>query len=152
MKVVETIALGMLVIELVVGGLLFIGNHQNSSSDAQLTPNALTTATAASSTGSDYVWTQSINTNSYSLYGVSMLSGSDGWAVGAQGTILHYTGGQWQEVSSPTTNTLLSIAMVSATLGWAVGENGTILHYVGAQLSAYGWGLEASWTIRASHW
>jgi hypothetical protein len=129
MKVIETIALGMLVIELVVGAVLFIGNHQNLSSSVQHTPDTLSTATAANSTGVDASWTQSINSTSYSLYSVAMLSASDGWAVGTAGTILQYTGRQWITVASPTNNALLSVAMVCATEGWAVGVDGTILHY-----------------------
>jgi hypothetical protein len=56
--------------------------------------------------------------------------GSEGWAVGGSGTILHYTGGSWSSyVSSPTPNDLRSIYMVSTSEGWAVGVD--ILHYTG---------------------
>ncbi|PZR96029.1 MAG: hypothetical protein DLM69_11170 [Candidatus Chloroheliales bacterium] len=68
----------------------------------------------------------------YSLLGVQMTSTNEGWAVGGGGTILHYSGGNWIQMSSPTTNTLPSVAIVSANEGWAVGQNGTILHYSGA--------------------
>jgi len=59
-----------------------------------------------------------------------MVSGSDGWAVGSAGTILHYSGGSWSlYATSPTTNHLYSVFMVSGSDGWAVGRYGTILHY-----------------------
>ena len=63
-----------------------------------------------------------------------MLSLTDGWAVGSEGTILHYDGTSWSEVSSPTSNDLYSVSMVSPTDGWTVGgtlEQSTILHYDG---------------------
>ena len=54
------------------------------------------------------------------------------WAVGENGTILHYTAqaGRWEAQSSGTTNWLESIFGSSdgAQL-WAVGDSGTILHY-----------------------
>ena len=58
-----------------------------------------------------------------------MESTADGWAVGDHGTILHYSGGQWTQVSDPTSSVLASVALVSATDGWVVGWDGTILHY-----------------------
>jgi len=65
------------------------------------------------------------------LWSVAMVSADEGWAVGEGSTILHYTGGSWQAISSPTSNWLYSVAMVSADEGWAVGWEGTILHYTG---------------------
>ena len=57
-----------------------------------------------------------------------MVSGGEGWAVGAKGTILHFAGGTWQVYASPTAKDLRSVTMVSASEGWAVGDE-TILHY-----------------------
>jgi photosystem II stability/assembly factor-like uncharacterized protein len=65
----------------------------------------------------------------YWLNGVYMVSGSLGWAVGSGGTILYYSGGQWQDAASPTTGSLNSVDMVSFSSGWAVG--GEILRYSG---------------------
>lgn len=53
------------------------------------------------------------------------------WVVGAKGLLLHRTGGQWQEVTSPVTTDLRDVAMVTATDGWAVGAEGAILHWDG---------------------
>ena len=64
-----------------------------------------------------------------SLYGIAMVSASEGWAVGSDGLIVHDLGGTWTRVSSPTSQTLEGIAMVSPTEGWAVGDQGTVLHY-----------------------
>jgi photosystem II stability/assembly factor-like uncharacterized protein len=58
-----------------------------------------------------------------------MLSANEGWVVGDSGTILHWDGNTWSQVSSPVTQTLKSVTMISANEGWAVGEEGTILHY-----------------------
>jgi len=66
------------------------------------------------------------------LNDVSMVDANEGWIVGEEGTILHYTGGSWQLVASGlTTEDLVSVAAVSSTEAWAVGGNGTILHYTG---------------------
>jgi hypothetical protein len=57
--------------------------------------------------------------------------GSQVWAVGADGTILHYTAqaGRWEPQTSPTPNDLLSIFGTSdGAQVWAVGDKGTILH------------------------
>ncbi len=65
----------------------------------------------------------------YSLYGIAMVSASEGWAVGSDGLIVHVLNGTWTLVHSPTSQTLWSIAMLSSTEGWAVGDQGAILHY-----------------------
>ncbi|MDY7077432.1 MAG: YCF48-related protein [Chloroflexota bacterium] len=80
------------------------------------------------------------------LYSVTMISADDGWAVGQNGTILHWGGDHWEEVSSPTSSTLYSVAMVSADDGWAAGEGGTILHWNG-----YSWDEVASPTTQTLH-
>jgi photosystem II stability/assembly factor-like uncharacterized protein len=79
------------------------------------------------------------------LRSVSMVSASEGWAVGdwasptGPAVILHYAGGLWSAVTSPTTGFLFSVFMVSPSDGWAVGgtmSSGTILHYTGGLWSA----------------
>jgi len=71
------------------------------------------------------------------LYAISMVSSSEGWAVGAGGTILHDSGGHWQAVTSPTPFTLRGIFMLSASEGWAVGVQGTILHFTHGEWVLY---------------
>lgn len=68
----------------------------------------------------------------FQLVALAMVSPDEGWAVGAEGTIVHYHNGVWARVSSPIAQeggALYSVAMVSASEGWAVGDYGTILHY-----------------------
>jgi len=78
------------------------------------------------------------------LYDVDMISADEGWAVGKQGTIVHYKLGEWKrESTDPPLTTdvhLYGVSMASNTDGWAVGyqENqgsisGVILRYNGAQ-------------------
>lgn len=79
------------------------------------------------------------------LWGIAMDAADDGWAVGGiysqdgktvvSGLLLHYTRGQWNAVSSPTTQSLHGIQMLSSSEGWAVGEGGVVLHYQGGQWS-----------------
>ncbi|MEJ2600606.1 MAG: hypothetical protein P8Z00_19895, partial [Anaerolineales bacterium] len=63
------------------------------------------------------------------IFSIKMVSPDEGWAVGADGLIMHYINGSWQQVDSPTGNTLWSLAMISANEGWAMGSGGTVLHY-----------------------
>lgn len=76
------------------------------------------------------------------LRDVDMVSGSDGWAVGEEGIVLHYTGGVWQQVNLSTTNTLVDVFMLSATNGYILAWTDTgsaIYHYDGST-----WNLEYS--------
>lgn len=65
------------------------------------------------------------------LNGVWGSGTSDVWAVGDQGTILHYDGTLWIPVRSGTTNDLLSVAGRDAKNVWAVGRKGTTLRWNG---------------------
>src|SRR3972149_11576917 len=64
------------------------------------------------------------------LYSVSMVSPSDGWAVGRGNSLFHWNGNAWLPVSSPIPVQLRAIKILSASDGWAVGE--TILHWDGS--------------------
>jgi hypothetical protein len=70
----------------------------------------------------------------FDLLGLAMRSASDGWAVGSQGTLIHYGGGQWRQVHGPTTRDLYAVTQVGAADGWAVGD-GAILHLTGGRWS-----------------
>ena len=87
-------------------------------------------------------WTVAANPTQQWLAGIRMLSASDGWMVGRNGTILHYNGTGWTQVKSPTTAFLANVAMISPSEGWAVGWNiladtGAILHYQNGSWSNY---------------
>ena len=69
------------------------------------------------------------NTNTANLTGVWGTSGTDVFAVGAGGTILHYNGTSWSSMTSGTTNTLSGVWGSSGTNIFAVGASGTILFY-----------------------
>ena len=79
---------------------------------------------AANAAGSWQIVTSPTTKELYSLF---MISSSEGWAVGADGVILHYSGGSWSLYTSPTTNNLYSVHMLSSFDGWAMG--GKILQY-----------------------
>ncbi len=80
---------------------------------------------------------------SATLRSVTMLSASEGWAVGEGGVIVHFDGSTWSRVPHAaenfTNNTRLNaISMVSSRDGWAVGQigygvddQGLILHWDG---------------------
>lgn len=71
---------------------------------------------------------------STSLYGVWGSSGQDVYAVGTTGTILHWTGTDWNAVSDPDVpgNDLFSVWGSGAFDVWAVGDAGTLLHSNGS--------------------
>src|SRR5579872_760739 len=69
------------------------------------------------------------------LYGLSMISISEGWAVGgtvdsqgkpAKATLLHYSRGKWTNVAAPVTTPLFAVSMDASSDGWAVGYGGTM--------------------------
>lgn len=64
------------------------------------------------------------------LYGVDFIDSSNGWAVGANGTIIHTSNGgmTWANQTSGVILDLNAVKFVSGTEGWAVGQSGMILH------------------------
>lgn len=77
------------------------------------------------------------------VFGISLVSSSEGWAVGAEnhfrthGMIAHYQNGSWMPVSLPANApALYSVSMLSASEGWAVGFEGAIFHYHNGQWSS----------------
>ncbi len=66
-------------------------------------------------------------------------SGSNNvFAVGSNGTILHYNGTSWSSMSSPVVEDVNSIWGRSATDIYAVGDSGVQLHYNGSTWSSMG--------------
>lgn len=59
---------------------------------------------------------------------------NDVWAVGAQGTILHYDGASWAFYRVSVTDLdLYAVNMTSGSSGWAVGADGVVLRYHNGQ-------------------
>ena len=80
------------------------------------------------------IWKYSGRPTRHNLYSVFIRNVGDTWAVGDDGTILHYTAGDgWNTVASPTTHNLYSVFTFEDINGegWAVGNNGIILHHTG---------------------
>ncbi len=65
------------------------------------------------------------------LNSLTFTSADNGWAVGANGCIVHVSKGQWKTVPSPTHADLASVALTSPTNGWAVGQGGATVRYTG---------------------
>lgn len=62
-------------------------------------------------------------------------SGSDVFAVGDDGTILHYNGSSWTSMDSGTTAWLSSVWGTSSSNVFAVGDDGSVLYYDGSNWS-----------------
>jgi len=64
------------------------------------------------------------------LYATSFPTSTDGWVVGAFGSIYNTTdtGATWQAQSSGVLQPLFDVDFVDAQQGWAVGRLGVILH------------------------
>lgn len=75
-------------------------------------------------------WTTVTAPVTHTLYGISMVSANDGWAVGENNTILRYQAGSWTSynlagilnLSTDEKFDLIEVKMVSANDGWAVGQ------------------------------
>ena len=77
-------------------------------------------------------------------------SGSDVFAVGVYGTILHYDGSSWSAMSSGTSADSHGVWGSTGSDVFAVG-NGTILHYDGSAWSAMSSGTDhGSWGVGQS--
>ena len=82
--------------------------------------------------------TSSAPTTNEDLNSVSMVSPTNGWAVGNAGTIIRWNGTSWSNYApSPTNEVLNSIFMISSTNGWAVGNTGTIIRWDGTSWSLW---------------
>jgi photosystem II stability/assembly factor-like uncharacterized protein len=59
------------------------------------------------------------------------LTGTRGWIVGANGTILQtVNGGQtWERHESPTKNNLMGLFFLTPHQGWAAGDKQTVLRF-----------------------
>jgi ribosomal protein L40E len=85
------------------------------------------------------------------LASVQMLNDSCGWAVGDYGTIIHWDGTTWSNVTSPTTANLEDIFMLGDTEGWAVGGAGTIIRWNGVEWSTWSSPLDSGDSIYSIH-
>ncbi|MGA2669084.1 MAG: YCF48-related protein, partial [Ignavibacteria bacterium] len=73
---------------------------------------------------------QPTETSAYqaSLYSISMINTSTGYAAGSTGIILKTTNGgnNWRTLTSPTSNDLNKIDFINSSTGWVFGISGTI--------------------------
>jgi photosystem II stability/assembly factor-like uncharacterized protein len=61
------------------------------------------------------------------LLDISMLSTSEGWAVGDNGVTLYYQNGTWQQINQFNSLYLFGVHLLNSTTGWIVGAGGAIL-------------------------
>jgi len=75
----------------------------------------------------DFAWATVSSPVTDNLNSVDMVSANEGWAVGENGTVLHYDGMNWTQFSAPVTATtrLDALSMSSAVNGWAIGQDNT---------------------------
>lgn len=66
------------------------------------------------------------------LYCCWMLSATDGWAAGSNGSIFHFNGSTWSSVASPVVTNWNRMWFLSYNNGWVVGDGGKIAHWNGA--------------------
>jgi photosystem II stability/assembly factor-like uncharacterized protein len=66
---------------------------------------------------------------------VKFLDAFEGWAVGAEGTIIYTNDGglHWINEPSDTEHPLERVFFADRTHGWAVGFGGTVVAYVRAE-------------------
>ncbi|MBU6430043.1 MAG: Ig-like domain-containing protein, partial [Cyanobacteria bacterium REEB65] len=78
---------------------LFTPNAQRLTS-VQVDLDGMTAAATVSIVPAVYSWQQVSSPTTQSLYAGKILSHNEAWAVGANGTVLHFLGGQWQPYQS----------------------------------------------------
>jgi hypothetical protein len=108
------------------------------------TPSASAAAGPSSSTSTVLAGRRVEHPAERPLEGVWGASASDVFAVGMEGTILHYDGAAWRAMQSPTTETLMDVWGTSPEDVFAVGHGGTILHYDGTVWRAMESGTDAN--------
>jgi hypothetical protein len=119
--------------------------YSGDASFAASTSTPLTQTVNEAATTSAWTWQNPLPQGNL-LYSVWGNSSSDVFAVGYDGTILHYNGSAWSAMSSGTTDVLGGIWGSSASDVFAVGEGGIILHYNGST-----WSAMSSGTINDLH-
>jgi len=87
-------------------------------------------AETCTSDGGFHPWPQDEN-----LYGVWGSATNDVWAVGDDGTIVHYDGCMWSMVPSSAIYQLRAVSGTATSDVWAVGNTGTIVHWNGSAWS-----------------
>jgi len=83
--------------------------------------------------GTNAGWYGQTSNTARNLYGVYFRpDGRNGWAVGAQGTVVATSnaGGNWATVTSGSTSDLNSVWFTSSSTGWIVGDAGVVLKSV----------------------
>jgi hypothetical protein len=71
------------------------------------------------------------------LHGVWGAGPDEAWAVGAEGTIVHWNGSVWSAVASSTNQDLRAVWGSGPGDVWAVGAGPTIVHWNGSAWSAF---------------
>ena len=66
------------------------------------------------------------STTSNDLRSIFMVGQSEGWAVGAAGTVLHYSGGIWTKVPMLSTSQNVNSVSFAQGVGWAAGDLGVM--------------------------
>jgi len=77
-----------------------------------------------------------------SLAGVWAAANDDVWAVGTEGTVLHYDGSRIEKLASGTSKSLRAVWGTRSDDVWIAGAAGTLLHWQGDRLEAVASGTE----------
>ena len=86
----------------------------------------------------NFTWATAASPVTANLNSVAVVSANDAWAVGVNGTVLHYDGDSWAVFSTPIpeTTALFSVAMSSAQNGWIVSGD-SLFRWDGTQWSSF---------------
>jgi photosystem II stability/assembly factor-like uncharacterized protein len=67
-------------------------------------------------------WSWTKVADNANLQSIDMASSTDGWAVGSEGTIIHWDGTRWNNIDSPTTANLRAADVISINEVYAVAS------------------------------
>jgi hypothetical protein len=84
----------------------------------------------------DAEWIFDDSATNVHLYGVSGTNDSDVWAVGQDGTVLHWNGTDWQEIDLDTQANMWSVWSTTGNVAYVVGANGEAYKIQGSLVEA----------------
>jgi hypothetical protein len=103
-------------------------------SDAGGAAGSFTLAAVASCSPGGWCWSTP-RPQGNPLYAIHGSSAADVWAVGDDGTIVHFDGMKWAARPSGVRTELNGVWAASASDAWAVGDDSVVLHWDGAAWS-----------------
>jgi archaellum component FlaF (FlaF/FlaG flagellin family) len=111
-----------------------LGGYGFTPAGVTVTVNGADANAPVLTAAADATWSSVASDTTETLYAVAGYGEPDDvWAVGAEGTIVHWDGSAWKQVPSSTRSWLSGVWASGPDDAWAVGAFGTVLHWNGVR-------------------